>query len=158
MPYLCGRPRIRIFSLPGPILIHREPSGPGIRNDCGIYQGFEVPVEYDPILSKLIVWAEDREKARMRMIRALENYAILGVHTTIPFLIDLLSSEKFKKGDTNTEFIEESFGDWAMGADDADLARIAYAVDEMNLEGPEKGLAESPGMPTPWETLGEWTL
>jgi len=151
-------PESGFFPSPGPVLIHREPSGPGIRNDCGIYQGFEVPIEYDPILSKLIVWAEDREKARMRMIRALESYAILGVSTTIPFLIDLLLSERFKDGDTNTEFIEESFADWTMGIDDADLARIAYVVDEMNLSGSEKGLSGSVGMPTPWETLGEWKL
>ena len=143
---------------PGKILIHREPSGPGIRNDCGVYQGFEVPVEYDPILSKLIVWAEDREKARRRMIRALESYAILGVHTTIPFLIDLLGSEKFKKGDTHTGFIDESFAQWTMGTEDADLARIGYVVDELNMEGKRRGLQEPAGLPSPWETLGEWKL
>ena len=154
-------PESGFFPSPGLILIHREPSGPGIRNDCGIYQGFEVPMEYDPILSKLIVWAEDREKARVRMIRALESYAILGVHTTIPFLIDLLASEEFKNGDTHTEFIEESFADWTMGGDDVDLARMAYVVDELNPKG-TKNLrsrgTESVGIPTPWETLGEWTL
>ena len=151
-------PESGFFPSPGRILIHREPSGPGIRNDCGIYQGFEVPVEYDPILSKLIVWAEDREKARMRMIRALESYAILGVHTTIPFLIDLLASEKFRSGETHTGFIEESFSNWTMGGEDVDLARIAYVVDELNAGGKQQGSPESVGMPTPWETLGAWKL
>jgi len=151
-------PESGFFPSPGTILIHREPSGPGIRNDCGIYQGFEVPMEYDPILSKLIVWAEDREKARRCMIRALESYAILGVRTTIPFLIDLLRSEKFKNGDVHTGFIEEFFAHWTMGTEVADLARIAYVVDELNPTGVKKGLPQSIGMPTPWETLGEWKL
>ena len=151
-------PESGFFPSPGTVLIHREPSGPGIRNDCGIYQGFEIPMEYDPILSKLIVWAEDREKARRRMIRALESYAILGVRTTIPFLIDLLRSEKFKNGDTHTGFIEESFVHWTMGTEVADLARIAYVVDELNPTGVKKGLPQSIGMPTPWDTLGEWKL
>lgn len=151
-------PEFGFFPSPGPILIHREPSGPGIRNDCGVYQGFEVPVEYDPILSKLIVWAEDREKARRRMIRALESYAILGIHTTIPFLIDLLGSEKFKNGETHTGFIDESFSKWTMGTENADLARIAYVMDEMSQTGKDRNASKSAGMPTPWETLGEWRL
>ena len=151
-------PESGFFPSPGSILIHREPSGPGIRNDCGIYQGFEVPMEYDPILSKLIVWAEDREKARRRMIRALESYAILGVRTTIPFLIDLLASEKFKNGEIHTGFIEEVFPNWTMGTEDSELARIAYVVDELNPTGKQQSSSESAGIPTPWETLGEWKL
>ena len=56
----------------------KEPSGPGIRNDCGVYAGFQVPVEYDPILSKLIAHAENRDAAIQRMIQALQAYVILG--------------------------------------------------------------------------------
>jgi acetyl/propionyl-CoA carboxylase alpha subunit len=64
-------PEAQFFPSPGRILYLKEPAGPGIRLDSGIRAGFEVPVAYDPILGKLIVWAEDREAARRRMIRAL---------------------------------------------------------------------------------------
>jgi acetyl-CoA carboxylase biotin carboxylase subunit len=144
---------------PGRVSLHREPSGPGVRNDCGIYSGFEVPVEYDPILSKLIVASGDRESARQRMIRALENYVILGIRTTIPFLIDVLRSEPFARGDTDTGFIDNHFRDWRQDLNDGDLARIAYVVDE--IASPVRhpaSKARSEGWPSPWETLGAWRL
>ena len=92
-------PEKSFFPSPGVVLLHREPSGPGIRNDCGIYEGFKVPVEYDPIIGKVIAYGETREASRRRMIRALENYAILGIQTTIPYLIDILHSPQFAAGD-----------------------------------------------------------
>ncbi|MFH1349848.1 MAG: acetyl-CoA carboxylase biotin carboxylase subunit [Pseudomonadota bacterium] len=151
-------PENNFYPSPGPVLLHREPAGPGIRNDCGIYGGFEVPVEYDPILSKLIVLAGDREAARMRMIRALESYIILGIRTIIPFLIDVLRSEEFAEGDTSTDFIERTFGEWRQEMKYADLARIAYVVDEMiRIKKPSQGSIFK-GRATPWETLGDWRL
>jgi acetyl/propionyl-CoA carboxylase alpha subunit len=85
-------PEQGFFPSPGKIEFMKEPSGPGIRNDCGIYSGFNVPVEYDPILSKLIVYAGNRKDAIERMTRALSEYVILGVKTPIAFLIDVLKS------------------------------------------------------------------
>jgi acetyl-CoA carboxylase biotin carboxylase subunit len=151
-------PEAGFFPSPGLVLFHREPAGPGVRNDCGIYEGFEVPVEYDPILSKLIVTAATREAARRRMIRALENYAILGIHTTIPFLIDVLKSPEFAEGNTHTDFIDHYFENWGQNMEDADLARIAYVVDELTSFAKTSGKAEAKGWPTPWETLGNWRL
>jgi acetyl/propionyl-CoA carboxylase alpha subunit len=136
----------------------KEPSGPGIRNDCGIYQGFEVPMEYDPILSKLIAFAENREAARTRMIRALEAYAILGIRTTIPFLLDVVRSAPFVKGRIGTDFIETFFSGWRPSGAESELARIAYIVDEMEggPEGSAAGVAAH--RPTPWERLGDWQI
>jgi acetyl-CoA carboxylase biotin carboxylase subunit len=151
-------PEAGFFPSPGLVLFHREPAGPGVRNDCGIYEGFEVPVEYDPILSKLIVTAATREAARRRMIRALENYAILGIHTTIPFLIDVLKSPEFAEGNTHTDFIDHYFENWGQNMEDADLARIAYVVEELTSLAKTSGKAEAKGWPTPWETLGNWRL
>ncbi|MBW1796952.1 MAG: acetyl-CoA carboxylase biotin carboxylase subunit, partial [Deltaproteobacteria bacterium] len=151
-------PEAGFFPSPGLIVVHREPSGPGIRNDCGVYEGFEVPMEYDPILSKLIVTAGTREAARMRMIRALENYVILGIRTTIPFLIDVLKSPEFSKGDTYTDFIERHFENWSQNMEDADLARIAYVVDELTAVKKPQAAEKGKGWPTPWETLGEWRM
>ncbi len=93
--------------------------------------GFEVPLEYDPILSKLVTYGEDRDAAIRRMIRALESYAILGVRTTIPFLIDLLQSPAFQAGETRTDFIERHFSGWHQDSREMDLAAIAYLVDEL---------------------------
>jgi acetyl/propionyl-CoA carboxylase alpha subunit len=151
-------PEASFFPSPGRILIHREPSGPGIRNDCGVYEGFEVPVEYDPILSKLVVTAGSREAARMRMIRALESYVILGIRTTIPFLIDVLKSPEFAKGDTFTDFIERHFENWSQNIEDVDLARIAYVVDELTSLDKRSAAVKDRGWPTPWETLGDWRI
>ena len=151
-------PEARFLPSPGRVLVHQEPSGPGVRNDCGIYAGFEVPVEYDPILSKLIVAAGTREEARRRMIRALEDYVILGIRTTIPFLIDIFKSPAFEEGKTHTDFIERHFQDWHPNMDSADLARIAYIVDELAVSrGPTKQVTAR-GWPTPWQTLGHWRL
>ena len=151
-------PEANFFPSPGTILVHREPSGPGVRDDCGVYEGFEVPVEYDPILSKLIVTAGTREAARMRIIRALESYVILGIRTTIPFLIEVLKSPDFAKGDTYTDFIARHFEDWSQNMEDADLARIAYVVDELTAVKRPQAAAKEKGWPTPWETLGEWRI
>jgi len=152
-------PEAGFFPSPGPVLLLREPSGPGIRNDCGVYRGFEVPVEYDPILSKLIVAADDREAARRRMIRALETYVILGIKTTIPFLIDLLNSEAFIAGHTDTGFIERYFSNWTQRTEDVHIACAAYLADELELTSTRARSQKAPaGWPTPWQSLGEWRL
>ncbi len=83
------------------------PGGPGVRVDSHLYAGYEVPPHYDSLLSKLIVWAETREEAIARMQRALEEYVIEGVTTTIPFHQRLLKHEGFISGDTYTRFIQE---------------------------------------------------
>lgn len=151
-------PAAQFFPCPGPVLFYQEPQGPGIRVDGGIYQGFQVPVEYDPILSKLVVWAEDREAAMNRMIRALEKYPILGIQTTVPFLLDLIQSEPFKQGETHTDFIDKHFQQWAPGEQRQDLAAIAYVVDTLTRRLVSRDSREPRGIPSPWETLGEWEL
>jgi acetyl/propionyl-CoA carboxylase alpha subunit len=151
-------PEANFFPSPGTILVHREPSGPGVRNDCGVYEGFEVPMEYDPILSKLIVTAGTREEARTRIIRALESYVILGVRTTIPFLVDVIRSPEFANGDTYTDFIERHFEKWSQDTDGAELARVAYVLDDLNTVKKTAPAAQRKGWPTPWETLGEWRI
>ena len=141
---------------PGRILVHREPNGPGIRNDCGVCEGFEVPVEYDPIMSKLVVVAESREDARRRMLRALKDYAILGVRTTIPFLIDVLETQAFEDGETYTDFICRHMGEWVPNERHRDLAAIASLLVQNPEKGDKRRLARRTA--TPWETLGNWRL
>jgi len=88
----------------GKIEFLREPSGPFIRVDSGIYEGYEVPIFYDPILSKVISFGRTREEARRRLIRALKEYIIFGIKTNIPYLIEVLESEAFISGKYTTNF------------------------------------------------------
>jgi len=144
---------------PGKIAYLQEPSGPGIRNDCGIYSGFDVPVEYDPILSKLIVWAADRNQAIARMKNALSQYVILGIKTPIAFLMDVLASEPFQEGTTYTDFIATHFEGWRQRTDEADLAVLAYIIDDIARPGrPQAHITGTTGPATPWQTIGNWRL
>ncbi|MBU3915859.1 acetyl-CoA carboxylase biotin carboxylase subunit [bacterium] len=152
-------PENGFFPSPGKITYLKEPTGPGVRNDCGVYSGFEVPVNYDPILSKLIVHAEDRKQSIQRMIKSLRQYILLGIKTPIPFLIDVLRSEPFQNGDVFTNFIETHFSEWKPELKNTDIARIAFVVDEMNANRRKTAVATSDNeVPTPFQTLGNWRM
>ncbi len=92
---------------PGKIEFLSEPKGPYIRVDSGIYEGWEIPLFYDPLISKLIVWSEKREEAIEKMKEALKEYIIIGVKTIIPFLLKIIQNENFKKGTYHTNFLRE---------------------------------------------------
>ncbi|MCL6647842.1 MAG: acetyl-CoA carboxylase biotin carboxylase subunit [Chloroflexi bacterium] len=89
----------------GRISALREPLGPGVRVDSSLYPGLEVTVNYDPLLSKLIVWGATREQAIQRMRRALREYLIVGVATSIPFHQAVMASEEFARGQFDTGFV-----------------------------------------------------
>ncbi len=78
-----------------------------MRVDSGIYEGFDVPIYYDPLVAKLLVWAPTREDAIVRMRRALSEYVIRGIKTSIPFHILVMGHEKFIEGDYDTTFIDK---------------------------------------------------
>jgi acetyl-CoA carboxylase, biotin carboxylase subunit len=91
----------------GTVEKYLPPGGPGVRVDSHLYAGYTVPPHYDSLLSKLIVWAETREAAIARMQRALDEYVIEGLATTIPFHQRLLRHEGFIRGETYTRFLQE---------------------------------------------------
>ncbi|MDQ2902740.1 MAG: acetyl-CoA carboxylase biotin carboxylase subunit [Ktedonobacteraceae bacterium] len=91
----------------GTVERYLPPGGPGVRVDSHLYAGYEVPPHYDSLLAKLIVWAENRDAAIARMQRALDEFVIEGLPTTIPFHQRLLKHEGFLRGDTYTRFIQE---------------------------------------------------
>lgn len=93
---------------PGTIRHITEPLGLGVRHDGYVYEGYTIPIYYDPMISKLIVWAKNRDEAIRRMSRALEEYKITGVKTSIPFLARIMEAEAFKTGKYTTHFIEEN--------------------------------------------------
>jgi acetyl-CoA carboxylase biotin carboxylase subunit len=91
----------------GTVEHYLPPGGPGVRVDSHLYAGYQIPPHYDSLLAKLIVWADTREAAIARMQRALDEYIIDGVATTIPFHQRLLKHEGFIRGETYTRFIQE---------------------------------------------------
>jgi acetyl-CoA carboxylase biotin carboxylase subunit len=99
----------RFLPATGTVLALHEPSGPGVRVDSGLYAGLQVPLFYDPLLSKLIVWGRDRAQAITRLRRALDEYHILGVRTTLPFARWLVDQPRFIAGDFSTDFISEEW-------------------------------------------------
>jgi acetyl-CoA carboxylase biotin carboxylase subunit len=135
-----------------------HPEGPGVRVDSGIYSGCEVPVHYDPILAKVITWGEDRECARRRMERSLDEFAILGVRSTVPYLRDLIAHQAFVRGETNTGFIEEHMASWTPAQGDlAREAAVAAAVFE-SMGSRATGVVVERARPTPWRSMGRWEI
>ncbi|HNB25087.1 MAG TPA: acetyl-CoA carboxylase biotin carboxylase subunit [Candidatus Melainabacteria bacterium] len=99
-------PERNFLPSPGRIDAYMAPGGPGVRVDSHCYPGYSIPPNYDSLLSKLICWGATRQEAIQRMQRALDEYAIGGIHTTIPFHQKVLSHPMFQKGDISTDFIE----------------------------------------------------
>jgi acetyl-CoA carboxylase biotin carboxylase subunit len=95
--------------LPSPGFIKglTDPGGPGVRNDSGVYAGFAIPMEYDPMISKVVVWGENRGQVLARMLRALEEYHLLGIRTNIPYLRKIVKHPGFISGDYDTHFIDK---------------------------------------------------
>ena len=101
-------PQNNFMPNPGIIKHISEPLGLGVRTDGYVYKGYEIPIYYDPMISKLIIWAKTRKEAIDRMKRALFEYKITGVKTSIPFLEKIMDTPDFKSGKYNTHFIEKN--------------------------------------------------
>jgi acetyl-CoA carboxylase biotin carboxylase subunit len=104
---ICAEDPVSFLPSIGTITELVEPSGPGVRLESGISEGCEVTMYYDPLVSKLVVWGADREEAIARMKRALEEYKIKGIQTTIPFHVKVLEHRPFLDGCYNTGIVKE---------------------------------------------------
>jgi acetyl-CoA carboxylase biotin carboxylase subunit len=94
---------------PGTITHLREPSGPGLRLDSGIYPGFTVPLDYDPLLAKLAAWGPTRDRAIGRLDRALVEYSVAGIRTNLAFFREILADPEFRAGRLSTSFLDGFF-------------------------------------------------
>jgi acetyl-CoA carboxylase, biotin carboxylase subunit len=121
----------------GRITYLTEPTGPGVRLESGIYDGFVVSLFYDPLLAKLVVWGESRAEAILRMRRALDEYGIGGIHTTIPFHQQVMDLTRFQGGQFDTNFVDGPDGFRLSDSPSRDLAKVA-AIAAVLLEH-EKG-------------------
>ena len=121
-------PENNFLPAPGRIEVLRVPSGIGIRDDSGVYEGFEVSTFYDPMISKLIAWGSNREEATQRMLRALHEYVVVGPVTNIAFHRWALEQPDFRSGDIDTGFIGRLWKPDAIGEAGADLPVIGAAL------------------------------
>jgi acetyl-CoA carboxylase biotin carboxylase subunit len=140
----------------GPLLLYREPAGPGIRVDSGFREGASVSVHYDPLIAKLIVSAESRALALARLDRALSEFAILGIHTNVPFLRALVNHPEVRAGRIDTRFIERTLD--ALVADtrlDSLPAEVAVAA-LLATAAPASQRSGTVETPDPWRSLTGW--
>ncbi|HKL87446.1 MAG TPA: acetyl-CoA carboxylase biotin carboxylase subunit [Salinibacter sp.] len=110
---------------PGPLKRHAAPSGAGVRVDAGVEEGGEVLIHYDPMISKLTTWGRDREHAIDRMIRALDEYEVAGMSTTIPFCRFAMKHDGFRDGDFTTHFVDQEFDPSALQLEDDERDELA---------------------------------
>jgi acetyl-CoA carboxylase biotin carboxylase subunit len=127
-------PETNFMPSPGLLIYVKAPSGPGIRDDSSIYSGCEITSFYDPMLSKLVVWADNREAAIDKMASALREYVVLGVKTNIGFLIRLMNDEEFRQGKIDTGFIERHPELLTPGTVNLEPALIAAALAVDDIE------------------------
>ena len=142
---------------PGRIRDLLEPGGPGVRLDSGVYAGVEVPVHYDPLISKLVTYGPDRREALRRMKRALDEYRIAGVTTTIPFFRSLMENPGFVAGELNTGLVDElmALPGHQEQAQDPAVPLAAAAIHRMLEEGEKKAPTTVPG--SAWKTRGPFS-
>ncbi|MBI4300220.1 MAG: acetyl-CoA carboxylase biotin carboxylase subunit [Chloroflexi bacterium] len=133
----------------------RHPGGPSVRIDSGVQDGSSIPMEYDGLLSKVVVWGKDRDEAIARMSRALDEYKILGVFTTIPFKRFVVKTDLFASGRFDTHFISNVWADWikhakAMGMIPSPVAETATDIRPVTAGSPLSRREEM----APWRVMG----
>jgi acetyl-CoA carboxylase biotin carboxylase subunit len=147
-------PANNFFPSPGKIERLTEPSGPGVRLDSGVYEGWTVPLEYDPMLAKLIVWHDTREHAVERMLRALGEYHIGGIESNLPLFRAILNDKRFRAGDLDTGYLDRLLREGPVTAEaPQELAPLAAQAILAGLRG--QGETRKPaGEPSQWLTQG----
>jgi len=138
---------------PSPGFIHHiaSPSGPGIREDSGVTTGNEISLYYDPLISKLISWAPTRYEAIQRMIRALGEYELQGIHSTIPFLMKVLKHERFINGNFTTNFIAEEKSLFQMDDERGRIAALAAAIHHQQEKNKKKFQPDAENISSNWK-------
>jgi acetyl-CoA carboxylase, biotin carboxylase subunit len=126
-------PENNFFPSPGKILSRHAPSGPGIRLDEGVYEGWTVPNDYDPLLSKLIAWGNSREETIARLRRSLKEYKVTGIKTNAGLFRRILAEPDFLRGEIHTRWLDELLRrahakTTEQGSSTADAAAIAAAI------------------------------
>jgi len=154
-------PGNNFFPSPGKILSRLVPSGPGIRLEEGVYEGWTVPNEYDPLLSKLIAWGNSREEAIARLRRALDEYTITGIKTNVSLFRRILEEPDFLRGEIHTGWLDEllcrvhssSASEDSLHRAAADATAVAAAIWQANQSDKHASSPDS-GQPSRWKLEG----
>ena len=136
---------------PGTITRLRLPEGPGVRNDVGIEEGSVVPIDYDPMLGKLVVSGPDRPQAIARLTRALEEYEIAGVETTLPLFRALVADPDFRSGRFHTQWLHGWLASHELRERDATEDDVVFAAVSVALDGSSPSSAPGSG-----DRLSRW--
>jgi acetyl-CoA carboxylase biotin carboxylase subunit len=151
-------PANNFLPFPGKITSLAEPSGPGVRLDTGVYEGWNVPMEYDPLLAKLAVWAPTREQAAARAVRALSEYHVGGIRANIGFFRQILDDPEFRAGHLHTGFIEEFFERTQAPAASEDAEAVAALVATLHASAQNNEANSRPATSSAWLTTGRSEL
>ena len=152
-------PAVGFMPQAGRLLCYREPAMPGIRIDSGVAEGGEVSVFYDPLLAKLVASGETRAAAIDRAAAALRDFAILGIRTNIPFLLDVLADPRFRDGNIHTRFLDEETARLVEASRAVPPPDEAFAAAVAVLAGPstgDQGRATRDQPRDPWAMLNGW--
>lgn len=140
----------------GRVLVYREPAGPGVRVDAGIEEGSLVGVEYDPLLAKLVVFAEDRAAAIARARRALAEWVLLGVETNAPLLSRVLASEEFRSGRYDTGLVSRLSAPAPVAPPDAAWISAALAFGGASGGAERTATTTRGALQDPWSRGSAW--
>ena len=160
-------PDNNFFPSPGKILSRHAPSGPGIRLDEGVYEGWTVPMDYDPLLSKLIAWGNSREETIARLRRALEEYTVTGIKTNAGLFRRILAEPDFLRGEIHTKWLDELLhrspagatvsyesADSSRAADAAAIAAALWQAKQLDNPSSPSSTNQSSSQPSRWKQEG----
>jgi len=138
----------------GTLITYKIPQGSGVRVDDGFEEGMDIPIYYDPMIAKLVVHGKSREEAISRMIRAINDYKIIGVETTLPFCKFVLQHNAFVSGDFDTHFVKKYFSPEKLSEEKEDEAMIAALVSSQLVvkEKPADGSRNTQTVISNWKT------
>jgi len=139
----------------GRLLLYREPVMPGIRVDAGVQEGGEIPVNYDPLIAKVIATAATRDEATTRLVCALKAFPILGVRTNIPFLLRILEHPRFRSGEIDTGFLDQEGASLAASTPAAIPEVVREALRTFSADQARR-TTNHESQPDPWEVLTSW--
>ncbi len=142
---------------PGRVELLRLPEGPGVRNDCGIAEGSEIPIDYDPMIGKLIVWGSDRAQAVARLERAIQELRIEGIRTTAPLFREILRDADFRAGRLDIGMLDRKLasGEWAAPEEETgfpDLPLVAAAIAHAERQQTVTSLPQDHGSRARWRS------
>jgi len=142
----------------GKLHLFAEPQGNNVRLDTGVKTGDEISIYYDPMIAKLIVWAKDRETARMEMLKALKNTAVQGVKNSLELLMNILESNEYITAETYTNTIEKKLSEFAQKRNKFITSALASATLVNNKAVANITLGNTTQKYDPWKNLGSWEI